>query len=116
VSYVFAARQSFTVPATNGQYASEEIVFAPSTVAVVPSGLLGGSAVIEKKPASASLELWLLQVEGDPTNAADWFYSGNNVTAANALVTWPLASYPGAKLRAKSGGTSGSLVADASAD
>lgn len=116
MSFLFAARKSFTVPSTSGQYAPEEIVFAPSTAAVPSPGLLGVSAVVESLPASSALELWLLQIEADPTNAGNWFYSGNNITAANALVTWPLASYPGAKLRAKSGGTSGSLVADASAD
>jgi len=116
MAYKFAQRKSFTVPVTSGNYAPEEIIFAPSTALVPADGLLGVSAVIESLPAASTLELWALQIAADPTNAANWFYTGNNITAANTLTTWPLASYPGLKLRAKSGGTSGALVADASAD
>lgn len=106
------ARVTFTVPATAGQYAPERIQLNSQSASVVTPTLLGATALIEAAPASAALELWLLRVNGDPTNDAD-YHLYDSTTASK---TWPLASFPGAQLRAKSGGTAGSMTVSATAD
>ena len=111
----FSANQSFTVPVTAGNYAPEEVLLG-STVAGVPSIILDDVTVdIEAFVATAVLELWLLKVGGDPTNAAHYFFSGKS---ANALghTTWSLGAWRGAKIRVKSGGTAGTLTASVVAD
>lgn len=110
----YVDRVTFTVPATAGQYAPERLNLnshqPPS--AVLTSPLLGVTALIESAPASAEIELWLLRLGGDPTNDAEFFFF--DTTASSK--TWPLASFPGAQLRAKSGGNAGSMTVSASAD
>lgn len=103
--------KTFTVPVTSGNYASEKITFG-----VVPSGVqedsgIGGiTALIESAPAGASLELWLPKL-GASNLSSDYFYSGVSITSG--MFTVPLAAYPGAQLRCKSGGTSGNMIVDA---
>lgn len=108
----FADRKSFTVPATSGQYAPERIVMASPTAGSLSPELLGVTALIESAPASAAIELWLLRQGQDPTNDSN--YSLYDSTTSSK--TWPLASFRGAQLRAKSGGTAGTMTVSATAD
>jgi hypothetical protein len=111
--YNFFGNKTFAVPATSGNYAPERLTFCP-TAGVGPLPLLGVTALLESGPAGTVLELWLLKFGGTPATDADWVYSGKSITGGGE--TWPLASFPGAQLRCKSGGTSGSAVVTASAD
>jgi hypothetical protein len=127
------ARKTFTVPATSGNYAEGEITFGSTASGQAQGGLSGVSAVIEEIPASARVELWLgkISTTSDPASdftADDYFYAGlvlvpartsysaTGETASYGSATWPLAGYPSAKLRIRSGGVSGSAVISASAD
>lgn len=109
----FAIRQSFAVPVTSGQYAPEVITLAHSTAALTPISLLGVTALIEALVASATVELWLLKIGGNSATSTDYFYAGKSTTTGD---TWPLASWPGAQLRVKSGGTAGTCIVNATAD
>jgi hypothetical protein len=132
-SAVQRARQAFTVPATSGDYAEQEITFGASASGLAQGALLGVTAVIETIPANARVELWLSKVSttADPASAFatdDYFYAGlvlvpartsysaTGETASYGSATWPLAAYPSAKLRIRSGGTSGGATISASAD
>lgn len=111
----FESRVTFTVPVTSGQYAPERLSLASPSAsnAQVSPPLIGVTALIESAPASAAIELWLLKVGAtDPTADANFFL----YDSSTASKTWPLASYRGAQLRAKSGGSAGNLVCSASAD
>lgn len=120
VSAIYEARQTFAVPATSGQYAPERITFmppaGPAGIRVDPLDLVGVTALIESNTATgAVLELWLPKVGTvSPGVDADYVYSGKGITSG--AETWPLASYPGAQLRARSAGTAGSMAVSASAD
>lgn len=107
-----ATRVSFTVPVTSGNYAPERITFAAQNTSCVSPPLLGVTVLEEAKVATATVELWLLKQGGDPTADASYFLYASSVGSA----TTPLASYPGAQLRVKSGGTAGSHIINASAD
>ena len=111
----FATRQSFTVPASAGTYAPEVITFARANTSTAPVSLVGLTAIVESNAATgATLEVWLLKINGDPSASGDYFLS--SLSLASGSATFPLASYPGVQLRAKSGGTSGAMVINASAD
>jgi hypothetical protein len=112
-------RVSFAVPVGAGAYAPERIsINRPSSqVAAESLGIKSIEALIEAVVAASVLELWLLKVGGDPTADADHFFSGLTLTGAAAgQALWSLSNWAGAQLRAKSGGTAGSLVVNASAD
>lgn len=104
--------QTFTVPATSGQYAPERLQLNSQRSSVQSVGLLGVTALIESAPSGAAIELWLLRVGGDPMNDADYCLFDSSPVSK----TWPLASYRGAQIRMKSGGTGGSATISASAD
>jgi hypothetical protein len=108
----FATRQTFTVPVTSGQYAPEFITFAPGNTNTVPISLIGVTTLVESNVATAKVELWLLQKGADPTASGSYFLFNSDV--GNATIA--LASYPGAQLRVKSGGTAGSMIVNATAD
>lgn len=110
------AGKSFAVPATAGQYAPEYILFGSTSPSTPSEPLLGVTALVESAPAGAVVELWLPKFTGNqpPTVPTDYVYSGWSITGG--AETWPLASWRGALLRVKSGGTAGSAVVSASAD
>jgi len=112
----FKTRSSFTVPATSGQYAPERITF-PGTFAsgLVPDeGLLGLTALIESNTATgATLELWLPKIGATGIDAD---YTVTSTTATAGAINLALASYPGAQLRVKSGGSAGTMTVSATAD
>lgn len=117
----FEARTSFTVGAVAGVYATEEIVFAGgvalgSSLGAQSPGLTAVTALVESLglAVDAVVELWLLKVGGTPGTAGHWFYAQESLTAG--AETWPLASYRGAKIRVKSGGTAGTVIINATAD
>jgi hypothetical protein len=107
--------KSFTLGAGVGTYAPERLNLCKASQNEAYQNLIGVTALIESGVATAVLELWLLKRGGDPTNDAHFFNTGKSLTASGAE-TWPLASWDGAQLRAKSGGTAGSLVVSATAD
>lgn len=114
--YVFdRKRQEFAVPAGAGSYAPQRITFG-----VVGSGqpeiaLQGLTAAIEGSGvASAVLELWMPRLDAGTKHPStysdgDYSFSGKTLTASGAE-TWPLAGYPGAQIRVKSGGTAGTMT------
>lgn len=85
-------------------------------------------------PAGSSVELWLPRVTGgdkaasDRDDGADYYFAGQVVWPARAAAgsstgitnsfgsgTFSLAGYPGAQLRARSGGSAGPITISASA-
>lgn len=112
----FKLRQSFTVPVTSGQYAPERIQLNAGSAGLISApALLGVTALVEQAVASAIVELWLLGLQAglDPTQDASYFYAGKSTATGD---TFPLASWPGAQLRVKSGGTAGTQIVNATAD
>lgn len=108
-------QQTFAVPATSGLYAPERCNLGIQPNVNTPNDtLLGVTALLQSGPASCVLELWLLQFNADPTADASYTNTGLNITAGSA--TWPLASWRGAQLRCKSGGTAGTATVTATAD
>lgn len=102
-------RQTFTVTAVNGAYAAETLNITDNAAT---GGVLEISPLIESLPASATVELWLLRVDGDPATAGDWKLALSwNATGLQDLV--PLAFWRGAEIRVKSGGTSGTAAVSA---
>jgi hypothetical protein len=111
----FRGSKTFTVPLAAGEYAPERLTLAKSSTQVGPDSLIAVTALITSAVTAAVLELWLLKFGGDPAVDADWSNTGNSITASGGD-TWPLAGWDGAQLRAKSGGTAGSLGVSATAD
>jgi hypothetical protein len=89
------------------------MTFAHTSV-IAPIALLGVTMLLESGPAGCVAELWLLKYKGDPTNDAHWIYMGKSITAGGD--TFPLASFYGAQIRVRSGGTAGSAIVTATAD
>jgi hypothetical protein len=107
---------SFTVPAGAGSYAPETIDFSSQNAAVLSEQIERVTAVVAAAVATAVLELWFLDVASDPTNAGNYHLFGpiaNGAAVGGATVE--VADYRGVQIRAKSGGTAGSVVVSASA-
>lgn len=67
------ARKSFTIPAGSGQYAPEILYLNSKKDAREALDVIDSlTAVIESLPATASFELDLLSVDGDPTPDGPW--------------------------------------------
>lgn len=112
----YFAQQSFTVPAGAGSYAPEEITFAGASVNVRPVGNQGLSAMITQALTAAVLEVWLLKSpELDPTVIGNWSQAYTLTAAGTGASRWYLDNWPGVKIRVKSGGTAGTVIASASA-
>jgi hypothetical protein len=107
--------QDFTVSAVADEYAPERLNLCKLTAAEAYESLIGVTALVEAGVAAAVVELWLLKRGGDPADDAHFFNTGKSITASGSE-TWPLASWDGAQLRVKSGGTAGTLIACATAD
>ena len=117
-------RQVFNLTSTtNGAYAGERITFGVVAAGVrEPSGIGGVTVLVETTCAAATLELWLPRLADSTTPAStisitdgDFFYSGHNIVgSANGSFTHPLAAWPGAQIRVKGGGTTGTVTVDAS--
>lgn len=109
---LFQTRQAFTVPVTLGVYAPERVVLSSTNTSVISPPLLGVTVLVEAAPASATYELWLLQVNADPTVDGNYLF----YDFASAGKTWALASFRGAQIRCKSGGVAGTTTLSVSAD
>lgn len=109
----------FAIPATPGAYAPERPTFGlrPASGLVVATGIGTLTAAIEVSTAAgAVLELWLPKLNAKPTvdevpDDADYFYAGRAITGG--VLSASLGAYPGAQLRAKSGGAAGALTVHA---
>lgn len=110
------SRVSFTVPAGAGSYAPERILLLPVSDSHV--GLLGLQLLVEAAIAASTIEVWMASAAAtDYTLDASFFLSSMTFSGAAAGSTYfPLISWPAVQLRVKSGGTSGSLIVNASAD
>lgn len=119
----FSGRTTFSVPVVSGDYANERI-----TIGAVGSGQAEESfeevqALVEGPfVAGATAELWLRKVADSTEGAAsmddaDYTLAGTNFTTLTATgsVRWALSGWPGAQIRVKSGGFSGSLNVSATA-
>lgn len=106
-----AQKVSFTVPVTSGNYAPEVIDFSSQNASITSEELASVLILVAATVAAAVLELWLLDVGTDATNAGNYHLFGP--LTSGTVVNIP--NWRGAQIRAKSGGTSGSLVASASA-
>jgi hypothetical protein len=113
-------RLAFTVPSTSGGYAFERITFGAVRSGQPEDSFQGVTAMIEGSGvATAVLELWLPRLDAGSKHPSDFIdsdysYAGKSVTATGGE-TWPLAGYPGAQIRVKSGGTSGTMTVSATA-
>ena len=109
--------QAFTVPVGAGDYAPEILYLTPRDQTVTPTtfgeafrgGVSEYQAVIEAMVADAQLEVDLLNAESDPATPANW----NNDKVYTAAGPHPieLLTRQAVRVRAKSGGTSGTLTA-----
>ena len=117
------ARQSFTVPAASASYAFERLTFGEVAAGVPPDSFFGMTAVVDTAVAAATVELWLPRIDAGTKHPStfidsDYVFSGETIPVTVAIPgaeTWALAGYPGAQLRVKSGGTSGTLTISATA-
>jgi len=109
-------RQTFTVPSTSGAYAFERIAFGEVVASQAPMSFEGVTAIVEDSVTSMVVELWLPRVNVAGGAFVDDDYTlYDSLAAATGGETWPLAGYPGAQIRVKSGGTGGTATINASA-
>ncbi len=116
---------SYTVPVTSGTYAddltatggsNQGLLAMPANDGISPP-LLGVTAVAEALPAGATVELWILRPDADPTALASYVLAiANWISGINVLATQVLTSVAGALIRVKSGGTAGTATLDYWAD
>lgn len=112
-------RQTFTVPSASGSYAFERITFGAVASGMAEDSFQGVTVSVDTSVTGMSVELWLPRVGAGTKHPSayvddDYKFSGKFIGATGAE-TWALAGYPGAQIRVKSGGTSGSAVVSASA-
>lgn len=110
------AARTFAVSGTASAYADEVLYLGTAPAGALPKGRGELDVVselqvyVESLPAAAEIEVDLLQADGDPNVAADWI-NGISVYNATGLQTiLALAAWHGVRIRAQSGGTSGSAV------
>src|SRR3990167_10937093 len=107
--------QTFTVPSTSGSYAPERIAFGEVASGQAIDSFQGVTCIVNGTVATMTVELWLRQFNADhPFIDDDYEYSGKSIGATGGE-TWALAGFPGAQLRVKSGGTSGTATISATA-
>ncbi len=104
------AKQAFTVPGTATNYAVEELYLGapdPSSSAEAYRGNIKKLIVlVEDLPTAADIEVDVLKAKADPGVGASWVtvatYSATGLQTILDLLRWP-----GVRLRAVSGGNSG---------
>ena len=112
-------RQNFTVPGASALYAFERITFGVPGANSPEDSFIGVTAVVEASVATSVVELWLPRISDGTKHPStfidsDYVFSGESIAATGAE-TWALAGYPGAQIRVKSGGTSGTATISATA-
>lgn len=116
-------RQSFTVPAQAGNYASERITFGPQAAGQAESYFRGIMALVENTLVpGCTVELWLRKCSDSTEGGAsmddgDYTLGGSNFPSmtTTGAVAWTLHAWPGAQVRVKSGGTQGTQTVSATA-
>lgn len=104
-----AQSQSFTIPAGAGTYAPERIYVCRGDLGLRGMTIARITALVTQLVATAVLELWMLKDGADPSLDASYFlYSAIANGAALGGATLDVATSH-AQLRAKSGGTAGTL-------
>ena len=107
----------FTVPAGAGAYAAEELYLNAENDKKALLDLVHElTAVIESLPAAAQLEVDLLKADGTvlPQSSSSWLLAEKTITALGMAVPIAFSGWVGVRIRAKSGGTAGSLKAHVS--
>jgi len=112
-------RLSFTVPSASGSYAFERITFGAVASGQPEDSFQGVTASVDASVAASSVELWLPRLDAGTKHPSsfvdsDYQYSGKSLSVSGAE-TWVLAGFPGAQIRVKSGGTSGTCTVSATA-
>lgn len=108
-------QKTFSLPATLDTYSAERITFGDVGAGMVEDSFQGVTVSVDTSVATMTVELWLPKVGSThPRIDDDYKYTGKSIGATGSE-TWALAGYPGAQIRVKSGGTSGSPVISASA-
>lgn len=106
---------SFAVPLAAGAYAPEVLYLnVDNDVRSLPDLVNELTTYISALPAGATLEVDLLKTGGAPGTAGDWYLAAKSFNAAGLGTTTTLSGWRGVRLRAKSGGTAGTLTADVS--
>lgn len=115
-------RKTFAIGSTSGDYASERITFGAVSAGTQDQSFVEVTVLAEAPFVSgAAVELWLPQVMdsslSSPSARADGNYFNSGITPLQAAGSqrWVFSAWPGAQLRVKSGGVSGSLTLSASA-
>lgn len=115
------ARVTFNVPVISGDYANERITFSKVGTGTLATTIREVLALIEGAGLTGlTLELWLPRVadasfpDASRTDA-DYTNSGLTPLSTSGAVRWLIASYPGAQIRAKSGGVQGAVSVSATA-
>jgi hypothetical protein len=108
-------RQTFNVPATSGNYASEVITFGPVGSGDGVQYFREIMALVEGFVTGATVELWLAKVPAAGETASgrgadDWVNSGLTTATAAGAVRWQLSAWPGAQIRVKSGAAIGGVM------
>jgi hypothetical protein len=108
--------RTFTVPSTSGSYAFERFTVGDVKAGMVQDSFQGITVNVDTSVASMTCELWLPRIDATPGSLidSDYTYTGKSIGATGSE-TWSLAGYPGAQIRVKSGGTSGSARLSVSA-
>jgi hypothetical protein len=111
------ARVVFNVPLTSGQYAPEVLYLyedktkPPDNTTAAMDFVSSLVAVLESDPpAGAVVEVDLLRVGGNARNAGDWLTAMATANARGVYEPLPFNGWFGVRLRAKSGGTAGTLA------
>lgn len=106
--------QSFTVPATAASYAFERMTFGERPSGMPQDSFQGVTVAVQSGVTDAVYELWLPKVGAVQGSMVDDDYD-LWATITSPGETKVLAGYPGAQVRVKSGGTSGTAVLNGSA-
>ena len=107
----FAARVTFAVPAGAGAFAPEVLDLTRGPDHGEPGGLSELTVYLESLPAGASLELDLLKPGGSPLTPGDWIIAVKTFTVVGLAALVEITHWYGARLRAKSNGVAGNLIA-----
>ena len=102
--------KTFTIPAGAGAYASAVIHTRQDQTRGQSDDVSELTLMIESLPAAAAIEVDLLKPGGDPDVAADWLLAVQSHNTIGLKAILQLASWRGARVRGKSGGTGGNAV------
>ena len=102
--------RTFTIPGGAGSYAPTVIFTRQDQARGQPDDVSELTLMIESLPATAAIEVDLLKPGGDADVAADWLLAVQSHNTIGLKPVLQLASWRGARIRGKSGGTAGPAV------